>query len=125
MSHNPESTDAADSGEPIPASRPPPSKAIGTQCCVGRRRSQASGPMPLTLDDVDLLPPLLAGGYIAGQQVWTREDVTYVQESKMLPMGTAGRILRSHDEVLGLLWVFARGEVNSIAADRLTAEDPN
>ena len=58
-----------------------------TKCC---------GPELGTLDEVDLLPPLLGRTFVTGQLVWTN-IVSRLEADELMSPSSMGRILRQHE----------------------------
>ena len=85
-------------------------------------RSQCCGPDLGTLDEIDLLPSLLTGGYVTGQTVQTNIPLRLDSEA-LLPASSFGRVLRQHEDNPECLWVFFEGNTDSslvsVAANNL------
>ena len=71
--------------------------------------SKCSGPELGTLDEIDLLPPLLTGKYVTGQSVWTNTSLR-LETGESLPPFSEGRILRQRDDNPASLWTFFEGD---------------
>ena len=76
-----------------------------------------SGPELGTLDEIELLPPLLAGSFVTGQLAWTNKPMR-LGGGLLLPPLSEGRILRQHDDDPESLWLFflEGGEDSSLVA---------
>ena len=76
-----------------------------TTSIAPKYRSQCCGPDLGTLDEIDLLPAVLAGGYVTGQVVQTNIPLR-LDSGVLLPSLSTGRILRQHEHQPSCLWVF-------------------
>ena len=87
----------------------------------GSTQDASCGPELGTLDEVDLLPPLLANAFVVGQRVKVVQSLTVGQDRVPLKVGAKGRVLRQHETEHDLLWMYFDSECGmvSVRADLL------
>ena len=84
------------------------------------RHSKSAGPELGTLDEVDLLPPLLADNFVTGQLVWTNTSLR-LDSNVLMPSFSMGRVLRQHERNESSLWIYFQngGDLVSVAVEHL------
>jgi len=95
-------------------------QTVGGWKSMHEHKSQCCGPDLGTLDEIDLLPPLLGGEFVSGQVVWTNTPLR-LQSGALIPSSSMGRILRQHVKMPSVLWVYFEndGDMVSVATEHL------
>ena len=92
-------------------------QTMGDWEALAEYRPKSSGPDLGTMDEVDLLPPLLANCFVIGQAVWTNTPLR-LGSGVLLPSASMGRILRQHQDDSASLWVYFGGEEYGLVSVR-------
>ena len=78
--------------------------STGCQTMSKRRRSVAIGIDPNTLDEIDLLPPLILDKYVYGERIALSGNIALSKSGESVPKGAVGRVLRATDSETLSIW---------------------